>query len=326
MGQKMQLGLQLPTYDNEMRQPTRWTQMRELACLAEEIHVDTLWVADHLLYQGNHERSIGFWEAWTVLSALAEATSHITIGPLVICSAFRNPALLAKMAGTLDEISNKRLLLGLGSGAERSVTKKPELSTFGYEVDRLVDRFEEAIHIIAGLLRQGYQDFQGRYYKVHDCELRPRGPSVNGPPIWIGAVGPRMQKIAARWADAFNLNTPCTSPDAVREFFARFDALCREIGRDPGEILHTGYTFITFAGPNADMSGRRTHALKGTPEEIAAQLHAFHLAGVEHMQCVIEAGEHQGPLSFWPVLTTRGIEKFSLVIEALRKIEISGNP
>jgi len=328
---RLQLGVQLPTYDNEFGQPSRWTQLRELAQLAEEIGIDTLWVADHLLYRGNTGRSIGFWEGWTLLAALAESTKHVTLGPLVTCSPFRPPALLAKMATTLDEITGGRLLLGLGSGSERSPSQKPELPAFGYSTDRLVSRFEEALEIIATLLREGYLDcFEGTYYHIHECELRPRGPQPHGPPIWIGAAGPRMMKLTARWADGFNLNIPCTKPSAIIKAFAQFDAFCQELGRNPKTILHSGYTFISFADSACDMSGRRAKALRGSAEEIARQLHAFSLIGVQHMQCVIDAGENPDALSFWPVLTVCGLEKFAAVIEELRKLErtthVEGEP
>ncbi len=318
---ELSIGLQLPTYDDENHRPTRWNDLRALALAAEQIGIDTLWVCDHLIFQ-NGGRSIGFWESWTILSALAAVTGKIAIGPLVACTAIRHPALLAKMSDTLDEVSSGRLLLGLGSGIERSpsVTEKPELPRFGCASDHLLGRFEEAVQIIVRLLRQGQLDFEGTYYQVRDCELKPRGPSQKGPPVWIGASGPRMLQIAARWADALNINIPLTSPDVLSVPLAAFRDCCHQINRDPSQVLLSGYAIITFAGTGVDKSGRRSRAISGTPEDIAHRLHALHQAGVAHIQCVIDDGQ-QEHLSFWPILTMRGIEQFNLVIEALHKIE-----
>ena len=119
----------------------------------------------------------GAWEAWTVLCALAAATSRIELGPFVACNSFRNPALLAKMAVTLDEVSDGRLVLGIGAGWH-----EPEYHAFGYPYDHRVGRFEEALQIIAPLLREGRVDFEGRYYQARDCEIAPRGPRPAGPP------------------------------------------------------------------------------------------------------------------------------------------------
>ena len=193
----LQLGLNLPTWEDRHGQAMRWPQLLELATLIDQVDVATLWVPDHLQIRPDR----GFWECWTVLAALAQATTRITLGPHVICTSFRNPALLAKMAATLDEVCGGRLVLGLGSGL-------PELDAswrlFGYPTDHPVSRFAEAVEIIARLLRDGMVDFHGAYYHVDACDLRPRGPRPTGPPIWIAARGPRMLRLAARWADAVN--------------------------------------------------------------------------------------------------------------------------
>src|SRR5919202_5050441 len=183
----------------------RWSELREMAWTAEAVGIDTLFAADHLLFRHSPPvvmragETSSIWEAWTVLSALAEVTERVTLGPLVACTGFRNPALLAKMADTLDEVSDGRLILGLGAGWHQ-----PEYDAFGYPFDHLAGRFEEALGIIVPLLREGEVDFVGRYYTARECVLRPRGPRPAGPPIWIGACGPRMVRLAARYADVFN--------------------------------------------------------------------------------------------------------------------------
>ena len=117
----------------------------------------------------------------------------------MICQSFRNPALLAKMADTVEEISGGRLILGLGAG-----WNEPEYRAFGYPFDHRVDRFEEGIEIITSLLRTSHCDLDGRWYQVRDCELRPRGPRPEGPPIVIGTAGERMLSLTAKYAGGWN--------------------------------------------------------------------------------------------------------------------------
>ena len=126
-------------------------------------------------------------------------TSRIELGPFVACNSFRNPALLAKMAVTLDEVSDGRLVLGIGAGWH-----EPEYHAFGYPYDHRVGRFEEALQIIAPLLREGRVDFEGRYCQARDCEIAPRGTPAGWPPILIGAQRPRMMRLAARFADIYD--------------------------------------------------------------------------------------------------------------------------
>ncbi len=200
-------------------QTVGWAKLREIARTAEAVGFDTIWVEDHFIFRHSPPiimepgESHGRWDTWVILSALAEATSRVTLGPFVACTGFRNPALLAKMADTLDEVSGGRLILALGAGWHR-----PEYDAFGYPFDHRVSRFEEAIQIIMPLLREGRVDFQGQYHTARDCELLPRGPRPNGPPIWIGAKEPRMLELTARYADAFNSVWHPTPPTAVAQF------------------------------------------------------------------------------------------------------------
>src|SRR5215469_10880090 len=161
-------------------QMPRFRDLQAQAQVAEQIGFDSLWVADHVMWPFPNQEEKGCWEAFTVLSGLAALTSRIQLGPLVACTSFRNPALLAKMADTLDEISDGRALLGLGAGWH-----EPEYAAFGYPFDHLAARFEEALGIIVPLLREGSVNFSGEYYSARDAVLRPRGPSPKGPPIWI---------------------------------------------------------------------------------------------------------------------------------------------
>src|SRR5215212_5972642 len=140
----------------------RWHELRAFARRAETLGFDSLWVPDHLLWRddGATGSTRGAWEAWSILAALAADTERIQLGALVLCTAFRNPALVAKMADTVEEISSGRLILGLGAGYH-----EPEFTAFGYPYDHRISRFEEALTIITTLLRQGEIDFTGAYYR-----------------------------------------------------------------------------------------------------------------------------------------------------------------
>ena len=128
------------------------------------------------------------------------STTRIELGPLVACTNFHNPALLAKQAATIDEISGGRFVLGLGAGWNET-----EFRAFGFPFDHRIDRFEEAFTIIRTLLRDGAIDFDGRWYQARDCELLPRGPRPDGPPLMIGSIGPRMLRATMPHADSWNV-------------------------------------------------------------------------------------------------------------------------
>jgi alkanesulfonate monooxygenase SsuD/methylene tetrahydromethanopterin reductase-like flavin-dependent oxidoreductase (luciferase family) len=163
----LKVGLMLPDTEREMGGGTaRWSDLLAMARVAEASGFDSLWVSDHLIFRFEGKAPQGVWECWSLLAALAAVTARVEIGPLVSCASFRNPALLAKAADTVDEISGGRLVLGLGAGWH-----EPEYDAFGYPFDHRVGRFEEALAIVAGLLRQGRIDFAGRYYQARECEL-----------------------------------------------------------------------------------------------------------------------------------------------------------
>src|SRR5919106_1063486 len=176
-GRPLRVGLILPDTEREMGGATaRWRDLAAMARMAEELGFDSLWNADHLIYRFPDKEVQGPWECWSIIAALAAVTSRVEIGPLVACTSFRNPALQAKIADTIDEISGGRLLLGLGAG-----WNEVEYRMFGFPFDHRVDRFAEAFTIISGLLRDGAIDFEGQYYSAQEYELRPRGPRPGGP-------------------------------------------------------------------------------------------------------------------------------------------------
>jgi probable F420-dependent oxidoreductase len=303
------IGVFVPHWENPWNGcAPRWEDIAAIARRAEDVGFDSFWLPDHLLFRFPNVQEQGAWDAWSLLAAVAATTERMEIGPLVACSSFRNPALIAKMADTIDEISGGRLILGLGAGWHA-----PEYEAFGFPYDHRVSRFEEALQIITPLLRTGHVDFEGVYYQARDCELRPRGPRPEGPPILIGGSGERVLRLAARYADAWNADRQNTVA-GVQALNARVDAACRDVGRDPK-------TLARIIGIQADVLNEPRQAnqprqwlmtpwpLTGTPEELAAQIRDYATADVAQMMVWID------PVS------VAGIEAFAPVLEALNRGE-----
>ncbi|MCP5149151.1 MAG: LLM class flavin-dependent oxidoreductase [Chromatiales bacterium] len=299
----MRLGLMLPIGAGALGEgrTARWADLREMARTAEAVGFERLFVPDHLLFRlspsENHirvdmpeGRTRGIWEAWTILAALAEATQRIHLGPLVACSSFRNPAVFAKMADTLDEVSGGRLVLGLGSGWH-----EPEYHAFGMPYDHRVSRFEEALQIIVPLLREGRVDFEGEHYQARDCELSPRGPRPQGLPILIGAIRPRMMRLTAQYADIYDADYQLDPGEVVRRF-ADLDAACAKVGRDPSTLQRTAGVRVALAAERpqgmpsagdglavASYDGMRQTVRFGDVDTLHEHVSTFAAVGVEHL-------------------------------------------
>ena len=290
----------LPDTEGQMNGNTaRWADFLAMARTAEAVGFDSLWVTDHLLHRKDAEER-GPWECWSLISALAAVTDRVEIGTLVLCNSFRNPAHLAKMADTVDEISGGRLILGLGAG-----WNEPEYRAFGFPFDHRVDRFEEAIQIIHGLLRNGAIDFDGVYYQARDCVLRPRGPRPTGPPILIGTISPRMLAMTVRYADEWNVwfSTTSNRVEKVRDLLATVDSACIEAGRDPASLRRSVAVKIEV-GPH-EPSAMSVDPLRGSAEELAQQIREHANAGLDAIQVWLEPN------------TVAGIEAFGRVLEVL---------
>lgn len=315
----LELGVYLPVWADGTDRLAPWNEVREVALAAAAAGFDTLWMPDHfapMMPDGSQQL---LWECWTMLAALAEATTDVGIGSLITPTAFRPPALLAKMAATVDGISGGRLILGLGTGSAR----ERGFELLDADLEHRASIFAEALEVVVPLLREGSVDFGGAHYQVHDYHLGvPRRSS--GPPIWIAGIGPRVIRLAARWADAFNLNRMAFRPEDVIEPFARFDEACRACGRDPADVLHTAYTGITLDSPRSG-DDTRAHWIYGAPAAIALQLHALSTAGVRHLTCFFDAGEDPMGKAGLPLVSLRALERFAPVIAALRALERSGD-
>jgi len=238
-----------------------------------------------------------------MLAAIAASTNRIEFGPLVACTAFHNPAILAKQAATIDEISGGRLILGLGAGWNEG-----EFRAFGVPFDHRVDRFEEAFTIIRTLLQDGRIDFDGRFYQARDCELLPRGPRPTGPPLMIGSNGPRMLTIALPHVQAWNtwFADIGNAPDGVPALRDLVDQTCRAVGRDPAEVERTVAVLVRFPGGTGriqgDYAAPQQTPLEGTPDEMAEALRRYAREGIGHVQLVLDPITRGSIEAFAPVL------------------------
>src|SRR6478736_1223983 len=181
MPPRPRLGVQLPEVEREVR----WPEYAAMALAAEDAGFDSIWVGDHYLYRGDGRPERGPWEAWTLLAALATVTQRVRLGPLVACLNFHPPAVLAKIAATVDEVSGGRLILGLGAGWNRA-----EFDAFGIPYDHRASRFEESFEIIRRLLDGERVTFAGRWHSTSDAILLPK--PVGRPTLMVGSTGPRV--------------------------------------------------------------------------------------------------------------------------------------
>ena len=281
----LKVGIQLPEVEREVR----WSEILDMTRAIEDLGFDSVWVGEHLLYRWPDRPARGPWEAWTLLAAIAATTTRIELGPLVACTNFHNPALLAKQAATIDEISGGRFVLGLGAGWNET-----EFRAFGYPYDHRIDRFEEAFTIIRTLLREGAIDFDGRWYQARDCELLPRGPRADGPPLMIGSNGPRMLRTTMAHADSWNswYNDTGNRPEGIASVRALVDAACRDVGRDPTEVERTVAVLVRLPGGEGRLQGdsrqRAIPPVDGDPAALADALRAFARQGIDHVQLVLD--------------------------------------
>jgi alkanesulfonate monooxygenase SsuD/methylene tetrahydromethanopterin reductase-like flavin-dependent oxidoreductase (luciferase family) len=283
-GRPLKVGIQLPEVEREVR----WPELLDMIRAIEDLGFDSIWLGEHLLYRWSDQVARGPWEAWTMMAAVATATSRVEFGPLVACTNFHNPALLAKQAVTIDEISGGRLVLGLGAGWNET-----EFRAYGYPFDHRVDRFEEAFTIIRTLLSDGAIDFDGRWYQVRDCELLPRGPRPGGLPLMIGSNGPRMLRATVGHVQSWNswFSDTGNRPAGVPELRARVDEACRDVGRDPATLERTVAVMVRLAGGAGRQEGAppdEAPPLEGSPLEIAEVLRGYAAEGIGHVQLVVD--------------------------------------
>ena len=274
----MRIGVVVPmaASDGPGQMPT-WPQLRAFGQHAEAVGLHSVWVCDHLQSGPPDE---GIHEGWTILAALASSTSRVELGQLVTCTSFRHPALLAKMATTADAVSGGRLILGLGAGWYDA-----EYQAFGYPTDHRVGRFEEAIAIIAPLVRGERVTLAGRYYQVRDAVLRP--PPDRRIPMLVAAEGRRMLRLTARYADAWNTAWFGLPDDLLQRRLAELNAALEAEGRDPDTLRRTAGMEVRdpqATAPGGDLG----EGFGGSVDQLARAIDAYQQLGFDDLIVQLE--------------------------------------
>lgn len=260
---------------------------------AEELGFDTIWVPDHF-YMERPRRLETYPDCWTLLTAIGMTTGRVRLGTQVIAAGFRHPALLAKMAGALQELCGGRLLLGIGAGNQAH-----EHDAFGLDFERRIGRFKEYLAILTALLAGETVTHAGRHYTLREASLRTAVPKV---PLLIAAGGEQMLALTARYAAAWNPAGVGWDPTAMAGKYDALASACRSIGRDVRgiEVTHMAYVGVAADAAEArataealaaenlttpEIITRRTYV--GTPDQIAARMRALAEAGVQHFVCIV---------------------------------------
>jgi probable F420-dependent oxidoreductase len=275
----LRIGVQLP----EVERDVRWPELLAMARVAEDVGFDSIWLGDHLLYRGDGRSERGPWDTWTTLAALAASTERVHLGPLVACTAFHPPGILARMAATTDEASGGRLVFGIGAGWNET-----EFRAFGIPFDERAARFEEAFEIVRRLLAGERVTFEGRFNRLEDAVLLPKPSRVV--PLMIGSTGERVLRIALPHVDAWN--TWYTGFGNTAEGLAsvneRITSLVRETGRRPDEVRRSVCTLVVLdpaAGERQVAEG--VVPIDPPPDAIAERLRALADAGADEAVVVL---------------------------------------
>jgi alkanesulfonate monooxygenase SsuD/methylene tetrahydromethanopterin reductase-like flavin-dependent oxidoreductase (luciferase family) len=273
------IAVQLP----EVERAVHWPEYRAMAAAAEEGGFDGIYLGDHLLYRGDGRPERGPWSSWELLAALAAVTERVDLGPLVACAGFHPPAVLAKMAATVTDVSEGRFVLALGAGWNEA-----EFHAFGIPFDRRVARFEEAFTIIRGLLAGDRVTLDGQFHSVDEALLLP--PARHRTRLMIGSNGPRMLGIALPHVDAWNTwyEDYGNTAEGFAELNDTISAAARDAGRAPEEITRSACAFVVL---DRDAGERRitpdAPPIEGTPDQIAARIRELGDAGADEVILVV---------------------------------------
>jgi len=294
----MKIGIQLP----EVERQVAWPELKAMSQTIESAGFDSIWVGDHLLYRDSHgvDGARGPWEAWSLLAAIAAVTDRVELGPLVAATPFHAPAMLAKKAATVDEISGGRLVLGVGAGWNRV-----EFDAFGFPYDQRVARFTEAFEIIRRLLEGERFDYHGRFHHLEGAELAP-SPRRGSPRLMIGSNGPRMLAATLPHVHAWNswYEDFDNDPGALPTLLDQIDRACAAAGRDPTTLSKTVAVLVQFGGKALR---RNPHnPIRGSANELAEVFARFEATGIDHLQLVLDP------------ITLESIESAAEAVRALR--------
>lgn len=271
----MKIGLQLP----EVERVVRRDELAAIARAAEERGFGSLWVGDHLLYRGDRPER-GPWDCWATLAWLAGITDRVDLGPLVACTAFHPPGILARQAAAVDELSGGRLVLGIGAG-----WNELEFNAFGLPFDHHVSRFEEAFTIVRRLLAGEHVTFEGRFHRVVEAVLAP--PPARRPKLMVGANKPRMLSITLPHVDAWNTwyTHYANTPEGFAEHNAEISEAAERACRDPATLERSACVFVAVDGG----AGERPHDVGPVPaDRLKEHLRALEQAGADEAILVID--------------------------------------
>lgn len=288
MNQVIKFGLRMPDFPLDDSRGTVFTDQMIRFLEPLQGKFDSAWVADHFVPWASFMDPLADTpECWTTLVYLAGRLQQFNFGTIVACQSYRNPALLAKMAATLQTLSGGRFILGIGAG-----WKKDEYLAYGYEYPGRADRLyqlEEAVQIIRKMWREPKATFHGKYYHIEDAICQPKPEPL--PPLMVGGGGKKITlRIAAQYADWWNV--PGTSAEAYQELLEVLRGHCQKAGRDYDQIVKTwGSDCVAIAPTHAaavELAESSPfygggQAIVGTPDEVAAQLQPFVDLGVRHI-------------------------------------------
>jgi probable F420-dependent oxidoreductase len=276
----LRIGVQLPEVEREVR----WPEYAAMARAAEEVGFDSIWVGDHMLYRGDERPERGPWDAWALLAGLAAMTTRVRLGPLVACTGFHPPGVMARMAAAVDEISGGRFVFGLGCG-----WNEPEFRAFGIPYDRRVARFEEAFTIIRTLVAGERATLAGRWWQASDAVLLP--PPARRMPLVIGSNGPRMLGIALPHVDGWNTwwDGYGNTVDGFAELNATIDDAARGAGREPAGIDRSACVLVEVgAGAGERRPADDLRPVASDPGALASHLHGLAAAGADEAILVLD--------------------------------------
>jgi len=261
-----------------------WDEIHELTAHCEQAGWDGVYIADHFMPNGPGPEPLdgNMLECWSVIAALAASVPRLRLAPLVTSVTYRHPAVLAKIAAAVDQVSHGRLTLGVGAGWQEN-----EHASYGLALGTVrerMDRFEEAVQIVRSMLSQPRTTFEGRYFQVRDAPNQP-APVQEWMPLLIGGGGEqRTMRIAARYADQWNT---WTTPETLAQKVAVLRTRCQEVGRDPAEI-HVSTQAAMFLSTDKDwVEEKRQQApparavIAGTPSEITDIMGRYAEAGAD---------------------------------------------
>jgi len=298
----LRVGIQLP----EVERVVRWPELKAIAIAAEEVGFDSLWAGDHLLYRNDGRPERGPHECWATLAAVAAVTTRVEIGPLVACASFHPPAVLAKQAAAIQEVSGGRLMLGLGAG-----WNEPDYTAFGLPFNHRVSRFCEAFQIIAPLVRGERITFHGEYFDVDDSVLLP--PLQKRIPLMIGSNGPRMLAATLREVAAWNTwyASYGNDPAKLSVLVQQIEDAARAIGRDPRTLRRSVCVLVRTDPTSAERPlGEECPPVEGSAGEIVAALSQYAAAGADEIIVIANP------------INERSVREIGALLPALRRAAI----